>query len=220
MIGVCSFRGGLEITTHPVVLTVRLDADLRSAMEEERALLDDETVQETIARRLTEGVGIAEVIGRDDLLWRPVNTRAHGMDVLVSYQTERKLGELAEAFGYELDVIVCTIIYNDACKPWLVRQTERQIPFGPLRSEPGRGKIYSIRFDLAGFEIAFLKLVAGYTTGRDEVIGRALLALARQLLTTPTIGTSIASEEAVQFARKMVRNSDFGHRGLRRSRPS
>lgn len=197
----------LEHLTETV--TVLLDEELQMALEAECALLGDSQLTETIVRRLTQGVDLAPIVGRAELLWRPVHAQSVPLNIIIDRRVSERLGVLADLFGYETPVIICTILYNDACRPWEVRAIQSRAPFAPLRYEPGRGNIYSMRFDLPGYQIVFLKMLAGHTVGRDGVVGEALLALARQIHLTGTLSGVPVAAEALEFAQKMVRIADL-----------
>lgn len=189
-------------------VTILIDEELLVAMCDEGNALDDPDVETTIARRLTQGVALAEVVGPEELLWRPVHHDAFEIAVPLSQATIDRLRALADRFGFGVPVLLCTIMYNDACRPWEVR--ERRAPFAPLRWERGRGNIYSKRFDLPGYQIVFIRLLAGNFRRGDLIVGEALLALARQVQSTGVCGQLPVSTEALEFARKMVRTADFG----------
>jgi hypothetical protein len=196
----------LEPLTETV--TVLLDEELQNALVAEGALLGDSQLTETIVRRLTQGVDLARIVGPAELLWRPVHAQAIAIDVVIDRSVAERLRVLADQCGYGLAVVVGTILYNDACRPWEARAIRSRAPFSPLRYEPGRGNIYSMRFDLPGYQIVFLKMLAGHAVGRDAVVGEALLALARQVHLTETFAGAPVTADALAFAHKMVRNAD------------
>jgi len=197
------------------LLTLLLDEELLQAMEDEGLRVGDQSLEETIARRLEEGVGFARIVGPTELLWRPVHLTASAFEVEVPRHTAEALGELSDDYGFDVDVIAGTILYNDACKPWIVREAELRVPFTPLRWEAGKGNIYSMRFDLPGYQIVFLRLLAVDAAGRDHIISRALLALAREVQIAGVLDGVPLRAEAIDFARKMVRTADLGWGGRR-----
>ncbi len=194
-------------------LTVHIDDELLCAMEEEGDVVGDATLGQTIARRLSQGVSLARIVGANDLLWRPVRNGAQPFAVELPRALIARLEDLAEQFDYPPAVLVCTILYNDACKPWEVREAEQPVPFGPVTWQPGRGNIYSMRFDLPGYQIVFLKLLSPRAVERDQIVGEALLALARQVRQVGAVAGRPVSDEAFEFAGKMIRNADLRRRG-------
>lgn len=190
-------------------VTLQIDAEILLAMQLEGELVGDHGVEETIARRLIQGVRLAQVVGPADLLWRPIRNGAEPTQVRLPLAAISALETLADEFQFPLEVLASTILYNDACKPWEVRQVEQPSAFGPLGWQPGRGNIYSMRFDLPGYQIVFLKMLGRRAVERDHVVGEALLALARQVRLVGAIGGLPVSEEAFEFAAKMIRNADL-----------
>lgn len=152
---------------------------------------------------------MAEIVGPRELLWRPVHHDSIDIAIQIPASTVRRLKDVAGAFGYGAPVLLCTILYNDACKPWEVRELEKRTPFGPLRWKPGRGNIYSVRVDLPGYQIVFLRMLSRSLARRDAVVSEALLALARQIQTAGALGGFPVPGDALEFAHKMVRSADL-----------
>lgn len=200
------------VTTKPLRhLPILIDDELLEAMFEEGEAVGDDTVEATIARRLTQGVALAELAGPGSLLWRPVRCDAFQLEIALSAETTARVSELADRCGYGVATLVCTILYNDVCKPWEVRQFERASASAPLRQEPGRGNIYATRFELPGYQLVFIRMLAGHFSRRDAIVREAILALARQVQRTAALGDAPVSDEALEFARKMVRIEDLQH---------
>jgi len=204
-----SFERALIAAPELGSVTLQIDAEILLAMQQEGELVGDQRVEETIARRLTQGVRLAQIVGSTDLLWRPIRNGAQSVEVHLPLAVIGAVEALADEFQFPFQVLASTILYNDACKPWEVRQVEQPSAFGPLGWQPGRGNIYSMRFDLPGYQIVFLKMLARRAVERDQVVGEALLALARHVRLVGAVGGLPVSEEAFEFAAKMVRNADF-----------
>lgn len=183
---------------------MHLDDDLLHAMHEECALMADAEVEQTISRRLTEGIGLAVMTGRDQLLWRPVHAASTKLPVPVPAEIASDLADLGDLFGYDPAIVACTILYNDACRPRAVRAALGANAFTPIRRERGRGNIYPVKFELAGFQLVFVRLLSDRFRTRDNVVGEALLALAREVQITGAIGGEPVDDEALALARQMT----------------
>lgn len=185
-------------------VAVHLDDDLLQAMHDEAELLGDGDLEITISRRLVEGIGLAVMTGRDQLLWRPVHSSAIQVRVHVPAETADDLIELGSLFGYDPAILACTILYNDACRPRAVRAAISAAGYTPLRRERGRGSIYPVKFELAGYQLVFLRMMSSQVVTRDVVVSEALLALAREVQVTGSVGGRPVDDEAIAFARQMV----------------
>lgn len=183
---------------------MHLDDDLLQAMHEEAELLGDDDLERTIVRRLTEGISLAVLTGRDHLLWRPVHSAAVQLSIRVPSELASDLSELGSLFGYDPAVVACTILYNDVCRPRAVRAALSGTQYSPVRRERGRGNIYPVKFELAGFQLVFLKLLSLHTGSRDIVVGEALLALAREIQVTGSVGGQRVDDEVLVLARQMI----------------
>lgn len=183
---------------------MHLDDDLLQAMHEECALMADAEIEQTISRRLIEGIGLAVITGRDQLLWRPVHSSAVELAVPVPAEIATDLVELADLFGYDPAIVACTILFNDACRPRAVRTAVSAQAYVPVRRERGRGNIYPVKFEMAGFQLVFIRLLSAGVRTRDYVVGEALLALAREVQVTGAIGGEPVDDEALALARQMI----------------
>lgn len=75
-----------------------------------------------------------------------------------------------------------------------------EAPSGYLRTERGRGRIYAIPFEVAGFQYAFLKMLAGEERTPRDVFELAITSLAERLgRGDPPAGLRL-SREAIAMA--------------------
>ncbi|MCI3181600.1 hypothetical protein C5708_15210 [Caulobacter sp. CCUG 60055] len=72
------------------------------------------------------------------------------------------------------------------------------------RREPGRGNIYPVNFYMAGYQLVFIRMLAGENDDKALILEEALLALARQVVRGELVGGRLVSDEAYMFARRMV----------------
>ena len=108
-----------------VDLTLRIDEETMAALIQEGMLMEDVDVDNTIRRRLQEGASMARVMGPQDLKLRPVHRSAFNFQLTLDPVVVEDLDELAEAWGYERDIVVATILSDGICKPLDVIARER-----------------------------------------------------------------------------------------------
>ena len=113
--------------------------------------------------------------------------------------------------GYDRDVLIATILSNSICKPMAVVAREtRSYAASPsagaaqIRREPGRGNIYPVQFFLPGYQLVFVRMLAGAFFDKAAIIEEALLALAKQVVRGDLVRGAPAGEDAQAFARRMV----------------
>lgn len=194
-----------------VEVLARLDEELMAAIHQECELMEDGDIGQTIRRRLTEGLVMAIVMGTKELVWRPIHRDSATLAVRVPTPVHEELGHCVETFGYDRDVLIATILSNSICKPMAVvaRETRSYAvsPFAgaaQIRREPGRGNIYPVQFFLPGYQLVFVRMLAGAFFDKAAIIEEALLALAKQVVRGDLVRGAPAGEDAQAFARRMV----------------
>lgn len=190
-----------------VDMTLKIDEETMAALVEESTLMGDGDVEDAIRRRLQQGIGIAEIMGPRDLRLRPVHRGAFSFKLSLDLALADDLGLLADKWGYDRDVIVATILFDDLCKPFDVIVRERQVAPAlerEVRREPGKGNIYPVELQMPGYQLVFVRMLAGFFPDRALVLEEALLALARNIVRgEPVLGAPV-SPEALTFAQRMV----------------
>lgn len=190
-----------------VEIALRIDEETMAALIEEGVLMDDSDVDDTVRRRLQEGARTASIMGPQDLKLRPVHKSAFNFRLMLDPALVADLDELAEAWGYERDVVVATILSDGICKPLDVVARERQVAPAferEIRREPGKGNIYPVELQMPGYQLVFVRMLAGHFMDRALVLEEALLALARKIVRgDPVLGAPV-SAEALHFAQRMV----------------
>ena len=81
----------------------------------------------------------------------------------------------------------------------LVRPVHRRSPV-----EPGKGNIYPVELLMPGYQLVFVRMLAGHFVDRALVLEEALLALARKIVRGDTVLGAPVSAEAFSFAQRMV----------------
>ena len=213
------------------VMNVMVDAEMHAILIEEARLMDDQALETTILRRLSSGLDLAIALGPQLLKWRPIHRDARPFPVTVPPSTLEYLELASEEFGYDLDVLAATLIFDPSCRPLDVVGVEvklrarRATADRALRNEPGKGNIYPVAFEMPGYQLVFIRMLAGRVISRAQVIEEALVALARQALATHEVAGFRLTGEAFDMASRMVamatnlatiRNVKAGSLGARR----
>lgn len=188
-------------------MTLRIDEETMAALIQEGMLMNDGDVDSTIRRRLQEGVGMARIMGSRDLKLRPIHKNAFIFPLALDPQLIKDLNQLTEEWGYDRDVVIATILSDGICKPLDVVVRERQAAPAfehEVRREPGKGNIYPVELLMPGYQLVFVRMLAGHFVDRALVLEEALLALARKIVRgDPVLGAPV-SAEAFSFAQRMV----------------
>lgn len=196
-----------ESVSVDVDVTLRIDEETMAALIQESVLMNDSDVDTTIRRRLQEGAVTAGIMGPEDLTLRPIHKSAFRFLLKLDNQLIKDLDELADAWGYERDIVVATILSDGICKPLDVVARERQAAPAfeyEVRREPGKGNIYPVELLMPGYQLVFVRMLAGHFVDRALVLEEALLALARKIVRgDPVLGAPV-SAEAFSFAQRMV----------------
>ncbi|MEW6392358.1 MAG: hypothetical protein AB1542_18355 [Pseudomonadota bacterium] len=191
-----------------VDVVLKIDEETMAALIREGMLMNDSDVDCTIRRRLEEGAATARVMGPADLKLRPVHKKALNFQLKLDPLVVAELDKISDAWGYERDVVVVTILSDGICKPLDVVARERQMAPAAdreVRREPGRGNIYPVELQIPGYQLVFVRMLAGHFTDRALVLEEALLALARKIVRGDDVLGAPVSDEARHFARRMVK---------------
>jgi hypothetical protein len=199
---------------------IELDRFLVADLERERCLLGDECLSSTLVRRMEIGIELVTGGAAAELDWRPLHRATQAITVEVSEELATGLSAASNATGYEEQVLVAAFARSEACKPYDLRQVEFQYSASRsdrredriLRTEAGRGNIYRASFEMPGYQLAFVSMLAGGGLSQSTVIEEALLALAREACATNAVRDVPLSDEARAFANRMI--------SLSRRRPS
>lgn len=191
---------------------VSLERMVIAELHRERSLLGDTDLATTLARRIEVGLDLISRAAHVELDWRPISSRAEPVHLELPDSLDLDLQAACAEVGFDRDVLLATFAGSDVCRPDeivlldAITRTNRPIfqKDTYIRTEVGRGHIYKAHFDLPGFQLAFIRLAGQGTFTRGEVVGEALLALAREATVTGLIGGLPVTEEAFALAEKMV----------------
>ncbi len=79
-----------------------------------------------------------------------------------------------------------------------------QLPLGYLRTDPGRGRVFGMYFEIAGFQYSLMRHLAGDAFRNSQALDAAFLALASQAASTGKFMNESITDTARQFATKVV----------------
>lgn len=96
---------------------ILIDDDLLDAMFREGAKLGHPDVETTVALRITQGVTVVEYLSVWQLLWRDVHTECVEITISLHRDTIDRVRLQAGRLGVSIASLLCTILYNDVCKP-------------------------------------------------------------------------------------------------------
>lgn len=190
-----------------VSVVLLIDESTMVALLRESELMGDGNVDDTIRRRLTDGLGNAAILGPHDLRWRPVRTDAFRYELPLAAEDLTALDRWAAHWNYDRDVVIATLLSDEFCKPLEVAVRERSLSYARsnhVQREPGRGNIYPVNFNMAGYQLVFIRMLAGEVSDRALVLEEALLALAKQVVRGGSVLGCPVTEEAYLFAQRMV----------------
>jgi len=189
-------------------VALMIDEMTMTALIREGDVMRDSDVDATIRRRLTDGLCHAVALGAEELRWRPIRRDAARYDIYLNASILAELDSWAAEWGYDREVVVATLLSDEQCKPFEVAARERHLGYGnaadEVRREPGRGNIYPVNFHMAGYQLVFIRMLAGENDDKALILEEALLALAKQVVRGELVVGRSVSDEAYLFARRMV----------------
>lgn len=187
-------------------VTVYLDDLLLAHLLSQQEFSDEGVIPEIIVRKLTHAADRLMDYSAADLAWRPVGRSARPISVLLSSKVRRALADHAARLGFTEDVLIATVLYDDtfAGRELTDEPAGAQLQLGYLRTEPGRGRIYGMYFEMPGYQYAFLRSLGHDAFSARETLDVAFLALAKAVCSRSNLGGIVASPEALNFARRML----------------
>ncbi|WP_439472066.1 hypothetical protein [Brevundimonas sp.] len=193
-------------------MTVLVDTDILDRLERERLAMGEPNLRTTIRRRLEASGRRLAYLERKDLLWPPPRREQRCMNAQVSAAGLAELQAQARRLDVDERVLLTGVLADDLFASPLMCVFSDEASTGYLRSERGRGRIYGMRFEVPGYQYAFLKVVAGDGLFPGQVFELAVVALAERIANSePPTGLRL-SREAILIAKDIATGS--------RSRPS
>lgn len=169
-------EGGLEVP-----ITVLVDIDVLSRLEQERVSMAEPDLRATVRRRLESSGRRLAHLQRDDLLWRPPLRQQRCVHVRLSAEGLAQLKVQAERLDVDERILLTGVLSDDLFASPLALVERDGSPSGYLRTERGRGRVYGMRFEVAGYQYAFLKTLAGDELLPGRVLELAITCLAERI---------------------------------------
>ncbi len=180
-----------NLTTIGVPLSSGTYDDLIRAAAERRVPL--ETV---ITDLLLERVGPELASPSPD--WRAIPALIGTISVPLTDELLSELTTLASEAGQQLSVVIYNLLNGG------LPLTQPALPLGYLRTEPGRGRVFGMYFEIAGFQYALLRHLAGDHLSVSRVMDAAFVSLARHAASSGNVNGHAISATARQFVAKMM----------------
>ena len=140
---------------------------------------------------------VAELVA-PSTTWLAAPAAAAPLGIELTKELHSMLEELSEATGHRFDVVLSNLVAGGP------PVSPPELRLGFLRTEPGKGRVFGMYFEIAGFQYALLRHLAGEKLPIGRVLDCAFLALARQAATGGFLNGEPVSHAARQFAAKVL----------------
>jgi len=130
--------------------------------------------------------------------WLAIPTDVAAIQFTPSPELAERIEALSQMTGQHHDVVISNLACGGPPMP------PPQLPLGYLRTEPGRGRIFGMYFEIAGFQYSLMRHLAGKECRNSQALDAAFLALASQAASTGKFMNESISDAARQFANKVV----------------
>lgn len=130
--------------------------------------------------------------------WLAIPTEVSAVRLTPSHELAEQISALCQLTGHNHDVVISNLASGGPPVP------PAELPLGYLRTDPGRGRIFGMYFEIAGFQYSLMRHLAGDTFRIRQVLDAAFLALASQATITGKFLNEPIGDAARQFATKVV----------------
>ena len=191
---------------------IPLDQRVLNELDRERALVGAAATADIILQRVDAGLEIVAHNPEVELHWCPIVAVPVYFEMVLPDDVGDRVVALCAEVGFSPEVVLATFASIEECRPdevvaldgWADPRGLVQAKRNYLRTEPGRGHIYRAIFEVPGYQLAFINLVARRRMSQGRVVEHAILALAQQVLDTGEMAGYGISREAYAMAKKMV----------------
>jgi hypothetical protein len=164
-----------------VPITVLVDTEVLGRLEQERLSMAEPDLQTTVRRRLESSGRRLAHFERHDLLWSPPLRGRRSLHVRLSADGLARLKRQADRLDLDESILLAGVLSDDLFASPLAIINRGGSASGYLRTERGRGRIYAMRFEVAGYQYAFLKTIAGENLTAEQILELAITCLAERI---------------------------------------
>lgn len=162
-------------------ITVLVDSDVLDRLERERISMAEPDLRTTIRRRLESSGRRLAHFERSDLLWSPPRRERRCVHADLSAEGLAELMIQADRLDVDQQTLLTGILSDDLFASPLAIVDRDGPPSGFLRTERGRGRIYGMRFEVAGYQYAFMKMIGSDALQPAQVLELAIDCLADRI---------------------------------------
>ncbi len=130
--------------------------------------------------------------------WLAIPTDVSAIQLQPSPDLTEQIAALCQLAGQEHAVVISNLASGGPPVP------PPQLPLGYLRTDPGRGRVFGMYFEIAGFQYSLMRHLAGDAFRNSQALDAAFLALASQAASTGKFMNVSITDAARQFATKVV----------------
>ena len=132
-------------------------------------------------------------------IWKAVPKTGKSITLGLSGEDAAYLDSMAEALGYDVDVVLQNLVEGGPFDPAPANKT------GLLRTEYNRGRIYGFYMEMPGYQYSFLRAIGDTTLSGRDVLDEAIVALAEKLVATGEISGVHPPQSTMDFANKLIK---------------
>ena len=115
-----------------------------------------------------------------------------------------RLKRQADRLNLDESILLTGVLSDDLFASPLAIINRDGPPSGYLRTERGRGRIYAMRSEVAGYQYAFLKTIAGENLAAEQILELAITCLAERIAVGDAPSELRLSREAITIATELA----------------